>query len=249
MLTGLKSSLAVGTPISSQAMVTLWPLGVASKISIGAVTDVSPDGRLPCGGRPRGASLRAVQDWFSVARAIGAVKSQASRSGMRSGGGADRGRQRGRARGAWSCVAVARTGSRSAAADQDGATAAPPGLAAADRDGARSWRTTSRRRSPGQGGDHGGPPRGGSGPGWGRGPGGPPGPAWGRGGPPTAPGWDQRRHNGYWVGGRWYFGAPDRPAFQTPGYRPGFTPWRRGSFLPPNYQNYVVGEYARYPPA
>jgi Ni/Co efflux regulator RcnB len=94
----------------------------------------------------------------------------------------------------------------------------------------------------------GGPPHGGGGPGWGRGPGAPPGggPNWNRGGGPAAYNWDQRRYNGYWVGGRWYYGAPAGPAFQTPGYRPGFTPWRRGSFLPPNYQNYVVGEYERF---
>lgn len=78
---------------------------------------------------------------------------------------------------------------------------------------------------------------------------------WGRGGPGAGPGregmqrgggWDDRRFNGYWVGGRWYYGAPPQPAFQTPGFRPGFTPWRRGAFLPPNYQSYVLDDYWRY---
>jgi Ni/Co efflux regulator RcnB len=111
----------------------------------------------------------------------------------------------------------------------------------------------------GRGGPGGGP-RGGPGPAWNRG-GGPgwnrggpnPGPGWGRGAPPPGPNWDQRRYNGYYVGGRWYYGAPEPPAFATPSFRPGFTPWRRGSFLPPAYQGYVVDEYwrehLRRPPA
>ena len=63
--------------------------------------------------------------------------------------------------------------------------------------------------------------------------------------PGPGPNWDQRRYNGYYVGGRWYYGAPQPPAFATPGFRTGFTPWRRGSFLPPAYQGYVVDEYGR----
>jgi Ni/Co efflux regulator RcnB len=56
--------------------------------------------------------------------------------------------------------------------------------------------------------------------------------------PPRAHGgregdWDQGRYNGYWVGPRWYYGAPQGPAYQTPGFRPGFVPWRRGAYLPP----------------
>ncbi len=76
-------------------------------------------------------------------------------------------------------------------------------------------------------------------------------PAGPRGGPPgggpqgNGPSWDQRRYNGYWVGGRWYYGPPQQPAFENPDFRPGFTPWRRGSFLPPAYQNYVVDDFER----
>jgi Ni/Co efflux regulator RcnB len=88
------------------------------------------------------------------------------------------------------------------------------------------------------------PPRGGPGAGsWNRGPG----PNWNRGGPPSSPAWNPRQHNGYWLGGRWYNGAPPQgPAFASPGFRPGFTPWRRGSFLPPAYQDYEVGDYQRF---
>lgn len=86
------------------------------------------------------------------------------------------------------------------------------------------------------------PPRGAPGSNWGRGPQS----GYGRGGPPANPGWDQRRYNGYWVGGRWYYGAPEPPAFASPDFRPGFTPWRRGSFLPPAYQGFAVDDYGRF---
>ena len=102
---------------------------------------------------------------------------------------------------------------------------------------------------PGWGRGPAGPPRGGPAPGYGREMGGPPGGP--RGGPPgggpgNGPTWDQRRYNGYWVDGRWYYGPPHQPAFENPGFRPGFTPWRRGSFLPPAYQNYVVDDFERF---
>ena len=58
--------------------------------------------------------------------------------------------------------------------------------------------------------------------------------------------WDDRRFNGYWLGSRWYFGAPPGEAFREPGFRPGFAPWRRGAYLPPSYQGFVVDEYWRY---
>jgi Ni/Co efflux regulator RcnB len=59
-------------------------------------------------------------------------------------------------------------------------------------------------------------------------------------------GWDQRRYNGYWLGPRWYSGAPGGPAYQAPGFRPGFVPWRRGAYLPPAYRGYVMEDYGRY---
>jgi Ni/Co efflux regulator RcnB len=107
----------------------------------------------------------------------------------------------------------------------------------------------------------GGGPRGGGGPGWG--PAGAPRGGFGReapmggpvagpvNGPPGGrplhgPNWDGRKYNGYFVGGRWYYGAPQQPAYETPGFRPGFTPWRRGSFLPPQYQTYEVYDFDRF---
>jgi Ni/Co efflux regulator RcnB len=64
------------------------------------------------------------------------------------------------------------------------------------------------------------------------------------GGPPG--GWNPQRYNGYWSGGRWYYGAPQGPAYAQPGFRPGFIPWRRGAYLPPQYQAYVIADYARF---
>jgi Ni/Co efflux regulator RcnB len=65
-------------------------------------------------------------------------------------------------------------------------------------------------------------------------------------GGPRPGGWDTHRYNGYWASGRWYFGQPEAPAYRSPGFRPGFTPWRRGSYLPPEYQSFDLDEYWRY---
>jgi len=75
-------------------------------------------------------------------------------------------------------------------------------------------------------------------------------PGW-RGGPAPGPragprGYDPRQHNGYWVGPRWYFGAPASPTMRAPGYRPGFAPWRPGGYLPPQYPAAVIADYWRY---
>ena len=76
----------------------------------------------------------------------------------------------------------------------------------------------------------------------GRGPAG----AHGRVAPPAAEMWDERRHDGYWAGGRWFFGPPPEGAYAAPDFRPGFAPWRRGGYLPPYYQGDVVEDYPRF---
>jgi Ni/Co efflux regulator RcnB len=75
----------------------------------------------------------------------------------------------------------------------------------------------------------------------------------GHGGPPSGgrvargerppSGWDTRRYNGYWSGGRWFFGPPQAPGRDV---RPGFVPWRRGAYLPPQYLSYALEDYWRF---
>jgi len=50
--------------------------------------------------------------------------------------------------------------------------------------------------------------------------------------------WDQRRHNGYWLNGRWVFGQPSSGIMSRRDYRPGYHQWRRGDRLPTSYRNY-----------
>jgi Ni/Co efflux regulator RcnB len=70
---------------------------------------------------------------------------------------------------------------------------------------------------------------------------------WGRGpGPGPGPRWNSQRYNGYWAGGRWFYGAPSPPLWGAPGFRPGFVPWRRGEYLPPDYQGFFVPDPWRY---
>lgn len=49
--------------------------------------------------------------------------------------------------------------------------------------------------------------------------------------------WDQRRHNGYFVNGRFYRGAPPAWAYQRGDFRPGYQSWRRGERLPSHYRS------------
>ena len=64
---------------------------------------------------------------------------------------------------------------------------------------------------------------------------------WSRGGD-----WDDRRHNGYWYNNRWFFGPPPQAYYGSPLYRPGYSTWRRGGYLPPYYSGWVVDDYWRY---
>jgi Ni/Co efflux regulator RcnB len=50
--------------------------------------------------------------------------------------------------------------------------------------------------------------------------------------------WDQRRHNGYYMNGRYYRGAPPAWAYQRNDYRPGYQSWRRGERLPSYYRSH-----------
>jgi Ni/Co efflux regulator RcnB len=64
--------------------------------------------------------------------------------------------------------------------------------------------------------------------------------------PPPPDARDSRRFNGYWAGGRWYYGVPEGPAYQQPGFQPGFIPWRRGAYLPPAFESNVVANYWQF---
>lgn len=44
--------------------------------------------------------------------------------------------------------------------------------------------------------------------------------------------WDQRRHNGYYMNGRFYYGQPNYAQMQRRDYRPAWQQWRRGERLP-----------------
>jgi len=58
--------------------------------------------------------------------------------------------------------------------------------------------------------------------------------------------WDRGRHNGYYYQNRWYYGPPPQAYYGSPYYRPGYTAWRRGAYLPPTYRTYVVEDYYSY---
>jgi len=60
--------------------------------------------------------------------------------------------------------------------------------------------------------------------------------------------WDNGRHNGYYYNNRWSYGAPPSDYYGRPGYRPGYTAWRRGGYLPPYYRGhgYVIQDYGYY---
>jgi Ni/Co efflux regulator RcnB len=60
--------------------------------------------------------------------------------------------------------------------------------------------------------------------------------------------WDGGRHNGYYYNNRWSYGAPPAYYYGRPGYRPGYTAWRRGGYLPPYYRGngYIIHDYGYY---
>lgn len=44
--------------------------------------------------------------------------------------------------------------------------------------------------------------------------------------------WNQRQHNGYYVGNRFYYGQPSAAQMNRRDYRPAWQQWRRGDRLP-----------------
>ena len=58
--------------------------------------------------------------------------------------------------------------------------------------------------------------------------------------------WDRSRHNGYWIGNRWSYGPPPEVFWNSPAYRPGYSIWRRGAYLPSFYRGGVVDDYPRF---
>jgi Ni/Co efflux regulator RcnB len=60
--------------------------------------------------------------------------------------------------------------------------------------------------------------------------------------------WDGARHNGYYYNNRWSYGPPPQAYYGRPGFRPGYSSWRRGGYLPPYYRDrgYVISDYERY---
>ena len=44
--------------------------------------------------------------------------------------------------------------------------------------------------------------------------------------------WNQRQHNGYYVGNRFYYGQPTYQQMNRRDYRPAYQQWRRGDRLP-----------------
>lgn len=44
--------------------------------------------------------------------------------------------------------------------------------------------------------------------------------------------WNQRQHNGYYIGSRFYYGQPTYQQMNRRDYRPAYQQWRRGDRLP-----------------
>ena len=47
--------------------------------------------------------------------------------------------------------------------------------------------------------------------------------------------WDAERHDGYWYGGRWFYGPPPAAYYGRPNFVLGYRAWERGSRLPRYY--------------
>lgn len=57
--------------------------------------------------------------------------------------------------------------------------------------------------------------------------------------------WNQRQHNGYYLGSRFYYGQPTYAQTQRRDFRPAYQQWRRGDRLPAYARNYRQVDYRR----
>lgn len=57
--------------------------------------------------------------------------------------------------------------------------------------------------------------------------------------------WNQRNHNGFYIGNRFYYGQPTYAQMQRRDYRPAYQQWRRGDRLPAYARNYRQVDWRR----
>lgn len=58
--------------------------------------------------------------------------------------------------------------------------------------------------------------------------------------------WNARSDNGFYAGGRWYYGQPSAAQRNRADFRPGYQQWRRGERLPASYRgHYRQVDYRR----
>jgi Ni/Co efflux regulator RcnB len=57
--------------------------------------------------------------------------------------------------------------------------------------------------------------------------------------------WNQRNHNGYYIGNRFYYGQPTYQQMQRRDYRAGYQQWRRGDRLPTYARGYREVDWRR----
>ena len=48
------------------------------------------------------------------------------------------------------------------------------------------------------------------------------------------------------MGRRWYYGPPPDEIERSPDFRPGFSSFRPGAFLPPQYEAGPIGDWGRF---
>ena len=58
--------------------------------------------------------------------------------------------------------------------------------------------------------------------------------------------WDDREHNGYWIGRVWHYGPPPASAYRTRGFVLGYKPWARGDRLGYYQTRYHDVDYRAY---